>query len=227
MVLILTHVFIARHNKTTEGWGDPTMPIDPVLISETTSFGHRRWSSETPASWPPRPALTRLTGTCVADHVVSVFWVISPAPLSFVVFIVVVTAYGCVQRIVATLFIFWKTYILEQTFYVLRQTFYNLKSSVTFLKTIQLGFWSWWHNSESIPELLTRLFSFLETPVLFEIIAISPSHQITRDIHRLLDRAGGLFRETGAIRRNLDILAWTAFFSLKSWFIGKESYSKK
>ena len=63
-------------------------------------------TTEAPASWPPRPASTVLRPTCVADHVVSVFRVLSPSHLSFVVFIVVVTASGCVQRIVATLFIF-------------------------------------------------------------------------------------------------------------------------
>ena len=64
-------------------------------------------SPETPASWPPRPASTVLRPTCVAGCVVSVFRVLSPSHLSFIMFIVVVTAYECVQRIVATLFIFW------------------------------------------------------------------------------------------------------------------------
>ena len=41
---------------------------------------------------------------------------------------------------------------------------------------------------------------------------------------RLLAKVGDFFLKRGAIRRNLDIFAGTAFFWLKSRFIVKESY---
>ena len=40
----------------------------------------------------------------------------------------------------------------------------------------------------------------------------------------IIGQSGRLFPETGAMRRNLDIFAGTAFFWLKSRFIVKESY---
>ena len=41
---------------------------------------------------------------------------------------------------------------------------------------------------------------------------------------RLLAKVGDFFLKRGAIRRNLDIFAGSAFFWLKSRFIVKESY---
>ena len=90
-------------------------------------------TSETPSSWPPRPALTGLRPTCVAAHVVPFFQVRSvsavsrPSPTinspftsplmmgssrlqpAFDVFFVVVTADKCVQRIWESTSLYFET----------------------------------------------------------------------------------------------------------------------
>ena len=46
-----------------------TMPFDLVSITRSMPSQHPRRPPETPSSWPPRPALTGLSPTCVAGRV--------------------------------------------------------------------------------------------------------------------------------------------------------------
>ena len=61
------------------GWSDHV--IRPRFHNGIDAFSTPSSTPETPSSWPPRPALTGLGPTCVADHVVPVSALLDVCPL--------------------------------------------------------------------------------------------------------------------------------------------------